>query len=490
MIVGFSKYGKGPASSAFDYLMNTKDEERPPKIVRGCPRLTGKLIDSLTLKHKYTSGVLSFAPGETISPEMEQAIMDEFEAHAFAGLDHDQYSICWIRHSHAGHHELHFVTARCELSTGKSLNIAPPEKKELNGRRPYFDDWRSMINARYGLADPDDPERAQDLKIPNFEAKIIAMLKRGSELNHLQKWVIEKAELRDAFHEFMLLRVREGFVNNREDVLKVAAELGLEISRAGKEYITIKHGDLKIKMKGMIYEQEFDRTAALETASRAGTPGESDERPQRDFTKADPAAAESYRQRVTESAAKRAEYNRKRYKQKHAEVALANDEKSHAVASNDVIIDLRSFIHHHLGNIAIPSEHDYRTKADDTATNSAWRSSGDSAMSAATMREDRRGSTEIQRWLQGDKGVLDERPADSFRESFIGTIRTITQTAIKQIDRVGSKFEEITHRIKQLFGSSEERERPAFIACKSLERASAELNRAIEALNNLTYPRN
>ncbi|MCK7226005.1 relaxase/mobilization nuclease domain-containing protein, partial [Enterobacter kobei] len=95
-------------------------EHNPPEVLRGNPEYTTELIDSLDFKYKYTSGVLSFAPGETITPEMEEAIMDRFEDTAFAGLSRDQYSIMWVRHSHAGHHELHFITPRVELSTGKS----------------------------------------------------------------------------------------------------------------------------------------------------------------------------------------------------------------------------------------------------------------------------------------------------------------------------------------------------------------------------------
>src|SRR5688500_2996885 len=110
------------------------------------------MIDSLPFKHRYTSGVLSFAPGEVITPAMEKAIMDGFERVALAGLQPDQYSILWVRHQHAGHHELHFVVPRVELVTGKSLNIAPPGRES----RALFDMFRSWVNSLYGLAAPDD----------------------------------------------------------------------------------------------------------------------------------------------------------------------------------------------------------------------------------------------------------------------------------------------------------------------------------------------
>jgi hypothetical protein len=61
-----------------------------------------ELIDSLASKHKYTSGVLSFAPGERIPEELEAQIMDSFESVAFAGLEKEDYSILWVRHTHAG----------------------------------------------------------------------------------------------------------------------------------------------------------------------------------------------------------------------------------------------------------------------------------------------------------------------------------------------------------------------------------------------------
>jgi hypothetical protein len=54
-----------------------------------------------------------------LSVEKEAELMADFESVAFAGLEPDQYSILWIRHSHAGHHELHFIVPRIEFGTGK-----------------------------------------------------------------------------------------------------------------------------------------------------------------------------------------------------------------------------------------------------------------------------------------------------------------------------------------------------------------------------------
>jgi len=143
-----------------------------PVVVRGDPARIRAVIDSVKFKHKYTSGVLSFSPNEIITPAMEEQIIRDFEAAAFAGLSPDRYEILWVRHQHtkAHRHELHFLTPRVDLVTGKSLNIAPPGKAS----RELFDTLRSKINAEYGLADPSDPARARKERVPGFRAKILA----------------------------------------------------------------------------------------------------------------------------------------------------------------------------------------------------------------------------------------------------------------------------------------------------------------------------
>ena len=99
-------------------------------------------------KFRYLSGVLSFR--ELISPDDEQQIIDRFEATAFAGLRSEQFNCLWIRHSHNGRSELHFLTPRCELLTGKALNIRPPRKTTED----LFDTFRILVNHEFRLKEP------------------------------------------------------------------------------------------------------------------------------------------------------------------------------------------------------------------------------------------------------------------------------------------------------------------------------------------------
>ncbi|WP_053899194.1 relaxase/mobilization nuclease domain-containing protein, partial [Escherichia coli] len=264
MIIGFSKYGTGSGKKAVNYCIDESRpgrEHNPPEVLRGNPEYTTELIDSLDFKYKYTSGVLSFAPGETITPEMEEAIMDRFEDTAFAGLSRDQYCIMWVRHSHAGHHELHFITPRVELSTGKSLNIRPPGKET----QKLFDALRSEINTRYGLADPDDPARARNVRIPDYELKIAAeKLRNGQE---------PEADIRKLLDNLFTQRAAHGTIKNRADLVEQVSELGFEVARQGKNYITVLEPESgkRWRLKGQLYEQEFNAERAIEAAGRIGT---------------------------------------------------------------------------------------------------------------------------------------------------------------------------------------------------------------------------
>ena len=125
-------------------------------MLRGDPAMTRALIDSIERRWKFTSGVLSWHPDEKISEAQEEEVMDAFERVAFAGLEPDQRNILWVRHTHAGHHELHFLIPRLELSSGKDFNACPP------GWHKGFDVFRDLFNWREGWARPDDPARARD----------------------------------------------------------------------------------------------------------------------------------------------------------------------------------------------------------------------------------------------------------------------------------------------------------------------------------------
>jgi Relaxase/Mobilisation nuclease domain len=297
VIVGFSKYSKGPGNGPVDYLTRMENPDGtfrtpPPAVLEGDAELVRRLIDALPFKRKYTSGVLSFAPGEIITPEMERNIMEGFEHTAFAGLQADRYSILWVRHEHAGHHELHFLVPRVELSTEKSLNIHPPGKTS----RKMFDTFRSMVNARYGLADPDDPARARDVSLPAHVAKLKAdCTRKGERL---------KQDIREIISESVRREVMTGRITDRNGVVRYLEAEGFTINRQGKDYISVidAPGSRPIRLKGVLYAEgplnavraNMEPTEAIHDAP-------------------DPVKASALAEQLEGMVSARTEYHRKRY---------------------------------------------------------------------------------------------------------------------------------------------------------------------------------
>jgi len=253
VIVGFSKYGRGKAAGAIKYLTERErdgiERQPAPTVLRGDPELVSRLIDSLRFKNRYTSGVLSFAPGERVTPEMESDLMDRFERAAFAGLKPDQYSILWVRHEHAGHAELNFLVPRVELETNKSLNIAPPGQET----RELFGAFRSQVNLEYGFADPDDPRRARKIRLPHHIAKFrAAEVRAGRKFGEDPRTLIADAVSR---------AIDGGQIGDRAGVISFLKAAGFEINREGVDYLSVRDAETsqKYRLKGPQFDAEFRR---------------------------------------------------------------------------------------------------------------------------------------------------------------------------------------------------------------------------------------
>ena len=261
MLIKFFNRGTGSGKGAVNYLTRESDpitkklREPAPEVLRfGNPSLTADIIDSLKFQHKYRSGVLSFAPFDAPSEKEQQKLIDDFEAIAFPGIEDNNRNILWVRHQHTDSNriELHFLTPRVELSTGKSLNIAPP------GWRSYFQPWQDKWNLESGWARPDDPRRARAISPTHtaFEAK-----------RNQQQGTPSKDEIRHRIGATIREEFARGKINSRPDILKTLEDNGYEILRTTKKSITIKNpewqGDpqatqARIRLKSQIYYEDWD----------------------------------------------------------------------------------------------------------------------------------------------------------------------------------------------------------------------------------------
>ena len=261
MLVKFLARGTGSAGDAADYLLGERDAAGKPRegveVLRGDPHQVAAVADTLPFEHKYTSGVIAWAPEDEPTDAEIEAVLDAFEETAWAGLDFDRYAWSAVLHrERGGGAHVHVLAARCDLETGRSLNIAPP------GWEKTFGPLRDAFNAEHGWARPDDPARAR-VQQPGHRAYI--------EATRLQASLRLESSPRDLIRDYLLQRVEHGTVRNRHEVVDALREAGLEVPRQGMDYITAldpETGD-RWRLKGGLYGVDFQRERLDRAAAEA-----------------------------------------------------------------------------------------------------------------------------------------------------------------------------------------------------------------------------
>ena len=314
MLVKFFARGVGKGSGPVEYITrpdspNTgKLREPAPEVIRGNPEITTRLIDGLDFKYKYNSGVLSFAIDDAPTEKEQQAIIDSFEEYAFAGINFDAYNTLWVRHTHTGNDrvELHFVTPKVELDTGKSLNIAPP------GWHGYFKPWQTYWNIKEDWARPDDLSRKRIYE-PGYQALIDAEKQRAG--------ITAAPDPKKQLTEYITQRIEAGLITNRDHIISSFTELGLEIPRQGKNYITVLNPEdnQRYRLKGGIYEASWRLRGQPEKENRSQQQtfgGHSRSRTNRIENSTEDTkerSLEGLQSRIRELASARASYHHSRY---------------------------------------------------------------------------------------------------------------------------------------------------------------------------------
>ena len=234
MIIKIHSRGAGSGRGPVDYLLGKDRDREDARLDRGDPEQMIQLIDSTNFAQKYTSGVLSFAERD-LDEHQKQQIMDSFERVLMPSMDKDQYSILWVQHQDKDRLELNFVVANVELQSGKRLQ---PYYDKAD--RPRLNAWKDLVNDHYKLHDPNDPLNKRELCTPNALPK------------HKQK-------ASEIITDGLLSVAESGRIQSRDDVIKTLESAGFEIARTTPKTISIKDpdGGKNIRLKGMIYEQDF-----------------------------------------------------------------------------------------------------------------------------------------------------------------------------------------------------------------------------------------
>ena len=103
MHIKFLDHGKGSAAHASAYVLDKLDHlgnvRAGVDVLRGDATTFNAVCDASPHLWKYTSGVIAWSKEDEPTNEQIQEVLNEFEKHAFSGLDQSHYHLFAVLHT-------------------------------------------------------------------------------------------------------------------------------------------------------------------------------------------------------------------------------------------------------------------------------------------------------------------------------------------------------------------------------------------------------
>ena len=288
MLVKFLPTYTGGGLGSLNYLLNERMAAGTAKVVKGDENLTRAIIKGISFSQKTCFGVLSFEEKhDFLDEEQKLKIIKKFERALLGDYMLERVNVLWVEHSDKdGRLELNFLIPKIDLVIGKSFN-------------PYFDKYdqsridlfKRIVNDEYNLSSPDDPAREQTIS---------ASKKNIGHYKNLE-------ELDKKLHDL----AKEGYIKNRDHMIELLNQNGIEVTRSTKKSITVMLPNQKTKnrLKGGIYDANFTGAQGL------GELSQSSSRRIREFHNRDTQAeCERNRRKLEELVKKRDEFNSRKFR--------------------------------------------------------------------------------------------------------------------------------------------------------------------------------
>ncbi|WP_103644613.1 relaxase/mobilization nuclease domain-containing protein [Campylobacter concisus] len=232
MLAKFFKNKNGGSVAGINYLLNHRVKDKTAFVLKGSEAVTRQIVSNMTKKQKLCIGCLSFEEAD-IDLDVKQKVIDEFET-LLLGRYKERFNILWVQHIDKGRLELNFAIPKINLESGMAFN---PYYDKVD--RALIDTWQNYVNLKFGFSNPKDPAKAHMLQGSKKELRLI------KDYMELEKILTEK------------------FINQefscRDDILKALKDSDMEVTRVGKDYISIKLPNTKKakRFKGDMFSEEF-----------------------------------------------------------------------------------------------------------------------------------------------------------------------------------------------------------------------------------------
>ena len=256
MHIKFLDHGKGSAAHASAYVLDKLDHQGHVRagvdVLRGDATTFNAVCDASPHLWKYTSGVIAWSKEDSPTDEQIKEVLDEFEKHAFSGLDPSQYHLFAVLHTDDdGSKHIHVLAPRLDIQSGKSLNIAPP------GHEKHFDSLRDYFNTKYQWSRPDDLLLTQTTQEPNHIAKLNAQARRIFEDEDFTN--LTRSQFNKAMDNYVRTLLKTQTVKNRAEIVSHIEQLrGVASVRADKTVTVIFENGKRRRLPGDFYHEQFE----------------------------------------------------------------------------------------------------------------------------------------------------------------------------------------------------------------------------------------
>ena len=257
MHIKFLNHGKGSAAHASAYVLDELDHlgnvRAGVEVLRGDATTFNAVCDASPHLWKYTSGVIAWSKEDNPTNEQIQEVLNDFEKHAFSGLDPSQYHLFAVLHTDDdGSKHIHVLAPRLDIQSGKSLNIAPP------GHEKHFDSLRDYFNTKYQWSRPDDLLLTQTTQEPNHIAKLNAQAKNILTSQDLE--TLTKKQFCKTVDNYVQTLLKTQTAEDRADIVECIEQVkGVESVKQSKEFLTVTlTNGKKHRLKGDFYNEQFE----------------------------------------------------------------------------------------------------------------------------------------------------------------------------------------------------------------------------------------
>ena len=256
MHIKFLDHGKGSPAKASAYLLDKLDHlgnvRAGIEVLKGDATTFNAICDSSPHLWKYTSGVIAWSKDDAPTNEQIKEVLDDFEKHAFSGLDPSQYHLFAVLHiDDDGSKHIHVLAPRLDIQSGKSLNIAPP------GHEKHFDSLRDYFNTKYQWSRPDDLLLMQTTQEPNHIAKLNAQAKKI--LNEQDLTNLTKSQFCKVIDNYVKTLLKTQTVKNRAEIVSCIEQLeGVASVRAQQTVTVTLNNGKKHRLSGDFYHEQFE----------------------------------------------------------------------------------------------------------------------------------------------------------------------------------------------------------------------------------------